>query len=163
MTNFLKLSNVSMCWCVVFSINPKRLLMSDTLPFPSSRPLTLDLFAPTQPSHHHPSSSWPSIPVIETWPQPTYPTYPTHSCPMSLNSFSWPLSQATASVLNYTPSLKQDEKEKRKAEVRARMEASAQKKKRGFMTPARKKKLRVSSRTILILLILMSNLLTVAM
>lgn len=38
----------------------------------------------------------------------------------------------------------QDEKEKRKAEVRARMEqAAASKKKRGFMTPARKKKLRV--------------------
>ncbi|KAI1307632.1 Troponin I [Halotydeus destructor] len=36
-----------------------------------------------------------------------------------------------------------DEKEKRKAEVRARLEqAAASKKKRGFMTPARKKKLR---------------------
>jgi hypothetical protein len=37
-----------------------------------------------------------------------------------------------------------DEKEKRKAEVRARMEqqAAASKKKKGFMTPARKKKLR---------------------
>lgn len=42
----------------------------------------------------------------------------------------------------------QDEKEKRRAEVRARMEqAAAAKKKRGFMTPARKKKLRVSDLT----------------
>ena len=43
-----------------------------------------------------------------------------------------------------------DEKEKRKTEVRARMaeQAAAAKKKKGFMTPARKKKLRVShSRT----------------
>lgn len=40
----------------------------------------------------------------------------------------------------------QDEKAKRKAEVRARLEqAAAAKKKRGFMTPARKKKLRVCS------------------
>ena len=39
-----------------------------------------------------------------------------------------------------------DEKEKRKTEVRARMaeQAAAAKKKKGFMTPARKKKLRVS-------------------
>lgn len=39
----------------------------------------------------------------------------------------------------------QGEKERRKAEVRARLEAQArQKKKRGFMTPERKKRLRVS-------------------
>lgn len=41
----------------------------------------------------------------------------------------------------------QDEKERKKAEVRARLEAAAQAKKgggkKGFMTPARKKKLRV--------------------
>jgi len=36
----------------------------------------------------------------------------------------------------------QDEKEKRKAEVRARLEAQAKKKKRAFMTPQRKKCLR---------------------
>jgi len=42
-----------------------------------------------------------------------------------------------------------DEKEKRRAEVRARMEqAAAAKKKRGFMTPARKKKLRNLIRTL---------------
>jgi len=35
-----------------------------------------------------------------------------------------------------------DEKERRKAEVRARLEAQAKKKKRGFMTPERKKRLR---------------------
>jgi len=40
-------------------------------------------------------------------------------------------------------SISVDEKEKRKAEVRARLEqAAASKKKKGFMTPARKKKLR---------------------
>jgi hypothetical protein len=42
-----------------------------------------------------------------------------------------------------------DEKEKRKAEVRARLEASAAaKKKKGFMTPARKKKLRTLIRAL---------------
>jgi len=42
-----------------------------------------------------------------------------------------------------------DEKEKRRAEVRARMEqAAAAKKKKGFMTPARKKKLRNLIRTL---------------
>lgn len=57
------------------------------------------------------------------------------------------VSQASAAVLNYSPSLKQDEKERRKAEVRARMEevAAQKKQKKGFMTPARKKKLRVST------------------
>lgn len=45
--------------------------------------------------------------------------------------------------------LSQDEKEKRRAEVRARMEqAAAAKKKKGFMTPARKKKLRNLIRTL---------------
>jgi troponin I len=41
--------------------------------------------------------------------------------------------------------LKQDDKAKRKAEVRARLEqaAAAKKGRKGFMTPARKKKLRV--------------------
>ena len=37
------------------------------------------------------------------------------------------------------------EKERRKAEVRARLEAQARKKKKGFMTPERKKRLRVCS------------------
>jgi len=38
----------------------------------------------------------------------------------------------------------QEDREQRKAEVRARLEqAAAAKKKKGFMTPARKKKLRV--------------------
>jgi len=42
-----------------------------------------------------------------------------------------------------------DEKEKRKAEVRARLEqAAANKKKKGFMTPARKKKLRTLLRAL---------------
>lgn len=41
---------------------------------------------------------------------------------------------------------KREEREKKKAEVRARLEASSTKanKKKGFMTPERKKKLRVS-------------------
>lgn len=41
---------------------------------------------------------------------------------------------------------KREEREKKKAEVRARLEASSVKanKKKGFMTPERKKKLRVS-------------------
>lgn len=41
---------------------------------------------------------------------------------------------------------KREEREKKKAEVRARLEASSQRahKKKGFMTPERKKKLRVS-------------------
>lgn len=40
---------------------------------------------------------------------------------------------------------KREEREKKKAEVRARLEASSMKanKKKGFMTPERKKKLRV--------------------
>jgi len=37
---------------------------------------------------------------------------------------------------------KKDEKERKKAEVRARLEAQARKKKKGFMTPERKKRLR---------------------
>jgi len=41
-----------------------------------------------------------------------------------------------------------DEKEKRKAEVRARMEQQTVKKKKGFMTPARKKKLRTLIRAL---------------
>ena len=40
------------------------------------------------------------------------------------------------------------EKERRKAEVRARLEAQAKKKKRGFMTPERKKRLRVCDKRI---------------
>lgn len=43
-----------------------------------------------------------------------------------------------------TPSLPQEEKDKRRAEVRARLEAQTKKKKKGFMTPERKKRLRVS-------------------
>lgn len=41
---------------------------------------------------------------------------------------------------------KQEEREKKKAEVRARLEAASAKtkKKKGFMTPERKKRLRVS-------------------
>lgn len=41
---------------------------------------------------------------------------------------------------------KREEREKKKAEVRARLEASSARaqKKKGFMTPERKKKLRVS-------------------
>lgn len=44
---------------------------------------------------------------------------------------------------------KREEREKKKAEVRARLEASSAKanKKKGFMTPERKKKLRVSENT----------------
>jgi hypothetical protein len=53
---------------------------------------------------------------------------------LSLSLLTWPAHE----------SHKKDDKAKRKAEVRARLEqAAAAKKKKGFMTPARKKKLRV--------------------
>ena len=48
--------------------------------------------------------------------------------------------------------MEKDEKERRKAEVRARLEAQAKKKKKGFMTPERKKRLRVRHRLFPLLL-----------
>ena len=62
-----------------------------------------------------------------------------------LTNTSWPQScTLTSDVVSSWNHQHQDDKERRKAEVRARLEAQAKKKKRGFMTPERKKRLRVT-------------------